>query len=76
MRILIISYLNTLHIHLRQHLVNDPHVLGESIQDSSRGVGVEEAHGGVQDVAEHVVVQGDGAARAHPQEVDRSKETQ
>ena len=39
-------------------------------------VGVEEVHGGADDVAEHVVVQRLGAAAAHPVEEEGAREAQ
>lgn len=66
-------YLNTVQVHSRQDLINDAHVFRESVEDAAGGVSVEESHGGTQDVAEHLVMQLDRTAHAHPQEHDGSE---
>lgn len=68
-----IIYLNGVQVHPRQDFINDAHVLGESVEDAARRVGVEESHRSSQDITEHLIVQLDGTAHAHPEEQDGSE---
>jgi hypothetical protein len=48
----------------RQQLVHGSHVFRKPVQNSTGGVGVEESHGGLQDVGEHAVVEPFGSVHA------------
>lgn len=45
-------------------LVDGTHVFGKAVEDTSRGVGVEEAHRGLQDIVKHGIVKVFGGVHA------------
>lgn len=56
-----------------QEFVDVPHVLGKPVEDSSRGVGVEEVHGSSADGAEHDVVESNRGVHADVEEQKRAQ---